>query len=680
MTMHLSYARHKDRFVVYASGTLDERGAEDLAQHVNVLLEAEDVPVVIDLADVTTIEEISLPVLDHMFAAADEPQTTAPGASPQLRISPHLQPAVRDVFTQWGGRLAQSPMSPATAAPASYSQLLEQVRQAFPSPISDRDSDKHFIGTVEQALEWVDALKTHLPYLGELGELDYAAARRVTLGESMVAVDDAIASMVQYLHGLVIWGHKRTQYNVGPPTTIPSIIGQMMSAIYNPNAISDESAQRVALAEVEVAAMCAGLVGYDPKRAAGVFTFGGTGTELYALKLGIEKAVRGEKAVGSDEARQGAFCDGIRDAAQLCVVASDVSHNAKMNIAAWLGIGSRHVHEVSTDRDNSMNIAALETTLRERIEHGDKIACIIATMGSTDAFGIDNLGAITRLRDRLVTEYRLTYRPHVHADAVIGWAWSVFKTYDFNGNPLGFSKRTARSLKTTQQKLRTLHLADSIGIDFHKTGYAPYICSLLLVKSKRDLHLIAHDPKEMPYIYHHGKYHPGMFTLEVSRSGGAALAALANLKLLGLEGYRVLLGHTVTMAELLREQLEHGVLRKHAVVLNDYNHGPVTLFRLYPDGVNPREAYEEEIEHKAKERQLKRHNDYNQRVFGALHDQLVAGDGPWLGKSNKYRVTSYGAPIVALKSYVMSPFVDDQAMSILVKCIERARAAVARGE
>ncbi len=60
----------------------------------------------------------------------------------------------------------------------------------------------------------------------------------------------------------------------------------------------------------------------------------------------------------------------------------------------------------------------------------------------------------------------------------------------------------------------------------------------------------------MPYLYQFGHYHPGLFTLECSRSGAGALAALANLKLLGKQGYRVMLGHSVEMAELLRERLE----------------------------------------------------------------------------------------------------------------------------
>ena len=34
-----------------------------------------------------------------------------------------------------------------------------------------------------------------------------------------------------------------------------------------------------------------------------------------------------------------------------------------------------------------------------------------------------DLDAIAGLCDRLIEEYGRDYRPHIHADAVIGWAW-----------------------------------------------------------------------------------------------------------------------------------------------------------------------------------------------------------------------------------------------------------------
>jgi hypothetical protein len=88
-------------------------------------------------------------------------------------------------------------------------------------------------------------------------------------------------------------------------------------------------------------------------------------------------------------------------------------------------------------------------------------------------------------------------------------------------------------------------------------------------------------------------------------------------------------------------------------------------------------AYHEEISDPAKSPQFERHNDYNRQVFQALHHQLEQGDGVALSITDQYRTTAYGAPIPALKSFVMSPFTDEAAMEHVIACIERARATVA---
>jgi glutamate/tyrosine decarboxylase-like PLP-dependent enzyme len=257
--------------------------------------------------------------------------------------------------------------------------------------------------------------------------------------------------------------------------SIPSLIGVLLAALYNPNLAWDEYSRRVAVAEVEASALTARLVGYDPEQAAGVFTFGGTGTTLYGAKIGLEKAC------------PGAMADGVDQAAVL--LASDASHYCRYNVAGWLGLGTRNLKTVPTTPRGEIDLEALAILARSLLAEGRRITAFVATMGSTDTFGLDDLAAIVDLRDMLVDEFHLPYRPHVHADAVIGWAWAAFNDYDFERNPLGFRPRTVRALAGASRRLRHLHRADSIGVDFHKTGFAPYVSSLFLVKQRDDLSL-----------------------------------------------------------------------------------------------------------------------------------------------------------------------------------------------
>jgi glutamate/tyrosine decarboxylase-like PLP-dependent enzyme len=468
-----------------------------------------------------------------------------------------------------------------------------------------------------------------------------------------------IPELVSYLQGMFIWGHPRSQINVVPNPTLASVIGTLLPLLYNPNLCSDESARRFAEAEVRASAMTAELVGYDPARAGGLFTFGGTGTLLYGVKVGLEKAL------------PGAAQHGVREDA--VIVASEQSHYSCLNVASWLGLGQQNVIRVPSNLDNSIRLSDLETVLRGVLSEGRKIAAIVATMGTTDAFGIDDLRAIDAMRRTLAAEFALPQLPHLHADAVIGWAWSVFNDYDFEENPLAFRGRTVRALAAAQHDIGHLRLADSVGIDFHKTGYAPYSSSLVLFRDYQDFALIARSRETMPYLYQSGEHHPGMYTLETTRSGCGAMAALANLLLLGKTGYRVLLGHAVEMAEVLRERVES---HPNLSVLNGENVGPVTLFRAYPDGVDTFNVKQRERSVREYRTQLLAHNEYNRRIYQRVHAEALAGHGVTLSLTDCYRHNDFGDPIVALKSYVLSPFADESRMASVVKHVLAARDAV----
>jgi L-2,4-diaminobutyrate decarboxylase len=542
----------------------------------------------------------------------------------------------------------------------AYQDIVSQLRTAFPAPVSDRVHDAYFVFSFLRALDQVDALKSAAPMLGTPVTLDYDAARRERVAEHPSTLEAVTEMLVHYLSGMFIWGHPRAQINVVPSPTIPSIIGGLLPSIYNPNLVSEESARKVSLAEVEAIAMTAALVGYDPERADGAFTFGGTGTLLYGAKIGLEKAVPDVRRTG------------LRTPAVL--VCSDRAHYACLTVANWLGLGEDNVVQIPTTDDNQMQTDVLERRLRDVVADGRRIACIVATMGTTDAFGLDDLAGMVRARDELVKECSLDYAPHVHADAVIGWAWSVFNDYDFEANPLGFRHRTVRALAGTARRIKHLGLADSLGVDYHKTGFAPYISSALLLKDGADFSHLTRRDEETPYIFQSGTRHPGRFTLETTRAGGGPLAAIANLRLFGRRGLQALLGHLVTMAEELREHLEG---HSSTTVLNGDNFGPVTLFRVYPDNVDTFSMPKLERTDPSCREALLAHNEYNRRIFELIQADALHGQGVVLSLTDCYRATDYGEPINALKSYILSPFSDDQHVTAVLESIWKARRELA---
>ncbi len=542
---------------------------------------------------------------------------------------------------------------------APYRAVLDQIRLAFPQPISNRVHDSYFVHSIMRAVDAVDELKSVRPILGERTPLDYERARQATIPEKGSSVEEVTADLVTYCEGLTLWGHPRTQQNVVAPATISSLIGVLLASMYNPNLAWDEYSHRVALAEVEMVAMTARFIGYDPGYASGVFTFGGTGTTFYGVKAGLEKALPGSME------------NGIREDA--VIFASDCSHYCRYNIAGWLGLGAKHLITIPTDSRNAMIMIRLREEMEAALKSGRKIAAIIATMGTTDAFGIDHLQDIVALRDELVKTFDLPYSPHVHADAVIGWAWAAFNDYDFEENSLGFRPKTIRALAGACQHIQHLPLADSIGVDFHKPGFTPYISSLVLFKNGEDLTRLRRTPEQMPYLYQFGEHRPGMYTVETSRPGTGVLAALANMKLFGKEGLRVILGHIVEMAELLSEHLQG-----HActTVMNRDNFGAVTLFRAYPDNVDTFHIQENEMKDSAFRESVLRHNDYNRKIYDYVHEEGMAGRGVVLSITDCYRQTDYGEPVVALKSFILSPFVDEENVETVVRKVLEAREKV----
>jgi L-2,4-diaminobutyrate decarboxylase len=543
-----------------------------------------------------------------------------------------------------------------------YQDLVSQLRTAFPAPVSDRVHDAYFVFSFLRALDQVDALKSAAPMLGTPVTLDYDAARTKRMEVEPTSLEAVTAGLVKYLSGMFIWGHPRAQINVVPSPTIPSIIGGLLPSIYNPNLVSEESSRQVSLAEVEAIAMTAALVGYDPAQADGVFTFGGTGTLLYGAKIGLEKAV-------PDARRRGMHAPAV-------LVCSSSAHYACRTVANWLGIGEDNVVAIPSTDDSQMDLDLLAPRLREVVRDGRRIACIVATMGTTDAFGLDDLAGIVKVRDELVQELSLDYVPHVHADAVIGWAWSVFNDYDFEQNPLGFRHRTVRALAGTARRIRHLGVADSLGVDYHKTGFAPYISSAVLLRDGREFVHLTRREEDTPYVFQSGTRHPGRYTLETTRPGNGPLAALANLRLFGIRGLQSLLGHVVTMAEELRDHLEG---HASTTVMNGENFGPVTLFRVYPDGVDTFSMPEQERTDPSCRETLRAHNDYNRRLFELIQADALQGNGVVISLTDCYRTSDYGEPINALKSYILSPFSDEQHVDAVLESIWKARREIAAG-
>ncbi len=293
-------------------------------------------------------------------------------------------------------------------------------------------------------------------------------------------------------------------------------------------------------------------------------------------------------------------------------------------------------------------------------------------MGTTDAFGIDPLKEIVRLRDRM--QEKVEYKIHVHADAVIGWPYLTFKndeSIEHLPHPL------QEEIMSIVLRMAELEYADSVGIDFHKTGWCPYLCSAFVVKNNQDLFLLEKFKDDMPYLYHGRGYQPGIFTLESSRPNYAQ-KALVNMMLLGKEGYMALIVHLLTVADYLRAKIEES---KNIALLNRYNPAFVTDFRIYPDGKYTDAGgllFENELRDIASQEFTEQVNKYNQKIVEHMIEESKTKGTSIVSYTDSYKTTKKERKLVAIKSYPMSPFTDKMHMDILLEDLYRAKAYVDR--
>jgi L-2,4-diaminobutyrate decarboxylase len=565
-------------------------------------------------------------------------------------------------------RLNQENADQSTGTSENWRQQMKILQSAFPSPWKEEGKDQVFENTFLTAITLLDKMKhprlfqdqnAWQGFLGDPVLPDYTSCKDVQLEEHMKPLGEVIEELLSYFHGMPNWNHPQTMANVVPPANTAAIIGSTLCSIYNPNILEGDYSWNIAKTEIESAAMLAQLIGWDPNRSGGVFTFSGTGCYLYGTKLALT-TVLGEDSRYS----------GIREQGQVLV--SCGGHYVKKNCADWTGLGMNNVREIQVDEHNSMDINHLKQVMEECKQQGKPVVMVVCTMGTTDSWAVDPIEQVRALIDQY--ENAKGYpKPFLYADAVIGWSWLAYSTYDFKQNPLQFSRKALKVLEDNYQQIKALHLADAIGIDFHKTGWAPYLCSIFMVKDYDRFTELLGRPSPA-YLQDRTSYNPFKYTLETSRTGAYPMAAWATLRLFGREGFQVLLGHIIEVGLFLRHLLARD---NNLVCVNPDNYGFVTLFRVYPSHINANEQYENELNDPQYREELAAYNLLQQRVANKLFKMLrdpnlkIPGweNSPFISFTSGFRPPAYAPDeedhrywVYALKAFPMSPNANELSM------------------
>ncbi|MGW2018852.1 pyridoxal phosphate-dependent decarboxylase family protein [Streptomyces sp. NPDC001927] len=256
------------------------------------------------------------------------------------------------------------------------------------------------------------------------------------LGDSSAALDE-LESV--YLRDAVYFHHPRYLGHLNCPVVIPAVLGEAVLSAVNSSLDTWDQSAGGTLIERKLIDWTTGRIGYgrssDVSSADGVFTSGGSQSNLQALLLAREEAK-------------------TTDLSKLRVFTSDCSHFSVQKSAGLLGLGPDAVISIPVDRTRRMQSVVLAAELEACRAEGLTPMAIVATAGTTDFGSIDPLHEIAALAEE--------YGAWMHVDAAYGCGL--------------LASPTRRHL------LDGIERADSVTVDFHKSFFQPVSSSALLVR------------------------------------------------------------------------------------------------------------------------------------------------------------------------------------------------------
>ncbi|MCA9191961.1 MAG: aspartate aminotransferase family protein [Planctomycetales bacterium] len=465
---------------------------------------------------------------------------------------------------------------------------------------------------------------------------------------------DARDAIFPYFWGTDSWNSPLHLENVRGPANHASLIGAIACLLKNPNLCTDRYSQRSNELEVKVITALANLIFYHIEDPWGIFTIGGTVSNFYGAKIGIERVLPG--------AMQKGLCG--RRVVGIC---SDASHYSNRTVAGWLGIGTEQLIEIPTDESLSMRLDVLEQRLDELYSQDAVVAYVVATFGTTDGFGIDDVKGIRSIIESLARRHGKIV-PQLHVDAAVGWALTFLTEYEISDNPLSFEPAVLNTVSSIQNACLGLKAADSVTIDFHKMGRGHYPSSAFIVNRREDLRYLSRSVFDTPYFSDADpRRDPALFSLECSRPGLGPYSVMASLNAIGLNGWRMLVARSLELAMRLKSAL--GKL-EYCRVLNDKTSGASVNWWVLAKGRNADQVFEQLVAGELSAEQRARYFAEIRRLFDKRDKMKDPTKDARLGFTTSYGYHPHGISIPAWKAVFFNPMTSDEMVDQIVSSIE----------
>ncbi len=247
--------------------------------------------------------------------------------------------------------------------------------------------------------------------------------------------------------GLTHWNHPGFLAYFSSSGSEPGILGELLSAAFNVNAMLWRTSPAATELEELVLDWLRQLLGLPPQFM-GIINDGASVSNLCAIAIARE-------ALGLRIREEG--LPGRPDLLRLRLYTSEQAHSSVEKAAIVAGLGQAGVKKIPVDGEFRMRPDALEAAIEEDLEAGWKPLCVVATAGTTSTASVDPVPEIARACER--------HNLWLHVDAAYAGVAAI--------------------LPEERSVLAGCEHADSIVVNPHKWLFVPLDCSAFYCRHPR---------------------------------------------------------------------------------------------------------------------------------------------------------------------------------------------------
>jgi aromatic-L-amino-acid decarboxylase len=325
-----------------------------------------------------------------------------------------------------------------------------QDRQQEPSRELTQVGDtppEEFRKQLHELADWIADFREHIDEL-RVAPNDKPGAIRARLPKHAPEEGEAFEKILRDISqvivpGMVHWSHPMFLGYFGWTATAPGILGEIVTAPLNVNAMTWRTCPAATELETVVIDWLRQWVGLRDEFGGVVYDTASVGI-MHALAAAREEAAPATRKLGLAD----------RELPRFRIYTSDQAHNAAEKAAIALGIGEENVRRVPSDGEFRIEISILRKMVAADRESGIKPMAVVATAGTTSTASIDPIAALANLCGE--------EKMWLHVDAAYGGGFAMVAEYKWITE--GWSA------------------ADSIIINPHKSLFVPLDFSVLFVR------------------------------------------------------------------------------------------------------------------------------------------------------------------------------------------------------